>query len=239
MAQDQLVVVSDIWMPYNGKPDSKMEGYAVEILRAVFKRQGVEVKYIERPWKRAVEDVRSGKADLVIGALHSEAPDFIFPEQSLGRTAMCFYTNWRSWKFTGPESLKEVRTGLVQGYGYRDWLTKDAKNNPGRYQVLHGEDALPRLIQILEQDRVQAIPGNQAVVNYYIKTLGLEDAIFMAGCEKDVEPRELFFALSPAHSERSRKLAAIIDKGIATMRMSGQLNHLLIKYGLKDWVKIK
>lgn len=237
-AESPVVVVGERWMPFSGRPDSRREGYAVEILRGVFKREGIRVDYRERPWKRAVEDVQLGKADLIIGANRDELPDFIFTKSTIGVMDMCFYTNREDWKYTGPESLGAVKTGFVEGHGYRDWFLKDARSNPQRFTPLHGDDAFPRLMGMLEQGRIQALPGNQAVVNYYIKTRKSESPIYLAGCVDDA-PKGLYYALSPADAERSRRLAAIIDQGIATMRKTGQLNHLLIKYGLKDWISVR
>lgn len=238
MAAERVVVVSDRWMPYNGEPGSFQEGYAVEILRAVFESRGFEVDYKEQPWKRAVDDVRSGKADILIGAAQSEMPAFLYPKQSLGRADLCFFSNRPDWQFTDLRSLETVMTGYVQGYGYPRWFLDEVRSNPGRFHALHGENAFSRLLRMLREGRVQVIPGNRAVAEYYIRSNRMQGEVFFAGCS-EADSRELYFALSPANRSRSQLLADILDQGLTTMRNTGQLNHLLIKYGLKDWVKIR
>jgi polar amino acid transport system substrate-binding protein len=237
-ARERVVVVSDSWMPYNGTPGSSREGYAVEILRAVFERRGFAVEYRELPWKRAVRDVRSGRADILIGATQDELPDFIFPKTSLGQSELCFFTADRGWRFSGRESLKGRVTGFVQGHSYPRWFLDDIRQHPERFHALHGEDAVVRMLAMLAEGRVQVIPGSRAVVDYYVQQAGLVDRIFLAGCSREAA-RELFFALSPANPPRSRLLADILDQGVYTLRNTGQLNHLLIKYGLKDWIKVR
>ncbi|WP_229591086.1 substrate-binding periplasmic protein [Pseudodesulfovibrio sediminis] len=237
MAQSTLVVVSDQWMPYYGENGTRDEGYAVDVLRAIFEPKGWTVEYKELPWQRALDDMRNGHADITISKSKEETPDFIFSTQTLGKNAMCFYTNRPDWKFTGPDSLDTVKTGLVQGYGYRDWFLEKVRRKPHLFYSLHGNDAFPRLVSMLKEDRIQALPGNQAVVDYYIQTNQLLDQVFFAGCVDD--PEQLYFAISPANPLRSKLLVTAIDKGLATMRVSGQLNYLLIKYNLKHWVPVK
>ncbi|EGB15522.1 extracellular solute-binding protein family 3 [Pseudodesulfovibrio mercurii] len=235
-AQERVVVVADSWMPYNGTPGSAREGYAVEILRAVFETRGFTVDYRELPWKRAVRDVRSGQADILIGVTPDELPDFIYPKTSLGRSELCFFTMDSGWRFTGPQSLTGVVTGYVQGHNYPGWFMEAIGRSPERFHALHGQDAFARMLAMLAEGRVQVIPGNRAVVDYYVQQAGLEGQVFVAGCS-ETGAHELFFGLSPANMPKSRLLADILDQGVYTLRNTGQLNHLLIKYGLKDWLK--
>lgn len=234
-AMDRVVVVSDMWMPYNGKPNSSEEGYAVDILRTILEPQGYTVAYLERPWKRAVEDVRLGNADMVIGAFKFEMPSFVFPETTIGETTMGMYSNDANWKFQGLQSLKGIRTGLVQGWGYRKWVLAELKRNPNEFHVLHGDDAFPRLVKMLEEGRIQAIPSNSYSMDYYIKANNLEGKIHFAGYGPNAEAEPLYYGMSPANKKRSEKLARLIDKGVRSMRKSGELAKILANYGLKDW----
>ncbi|XXJ17998.1 substrate-binding periplasmic protein [Desulfovibrio caledoniensis] len=238
MAQERVVVVSDTWMPYSGVPGSAREGYAVEILRAVFEWRGFAVEYRRLPRKRAVGDVRSGRADILIGVTPAEMPDFIFPKTSLGRSDLCFFSLDPEWRFTGRESLNGVVTGYIQGHDYPQWFMEDVRRHPERFHALHGEDASVRLLAMLAEGRVQVIPGSRAVIGYYAQQAELQDKVVMAGCS-GADARELFFGLSPANMPRARLLAGILDRGVYTLRNTGQLNHLLIKYGLKDWAKAR
>jgi polar amino acid transport system substrate-binding protein len=238
MAQERVIVVSDTRMPYNGVPGSAREGYAVEILRAVFERRGFAVEYRRLPRKRAVGDVRSGRADILIGVTPEELPDFIFPKTSLGRSDLCFFSLDPKWRFTGRESLSGVVTGYVQGHDYPRWFMEDARRHPERFHALHGEDASVRLLAMLAEGRVQAIPGSRAVIGYYAQRAELQDKVVLAGCS-GADARDLFFGLSPANMPRARLLAGILDQGVYTLRNTGQLNHLLIKYGLRDWAKVR
>lgn len=237
-AAGRLVVVADRRMPYNGGPGEDREGYAVEILRAVFERKGYEVEYVLLPWKRALQDVRTGRADILIGAVREEMPDLVYPRQSLGRADLCFYSADRDWRFAGPASLDGVVTGFVPGHSYPEWFLETIKDDPSHFHALHGGDAFSRLLAMLGEGRVQVIPGSRAVADYYIRSGRLGGRVFLGGCS-DADTRDLFFALSPSNMRRSTLLADILDNGVNTLRKTGQLNHLLIKYGLKDWIGLR
>ena len=237
-AVERVIVVSDRAMPYSGEPWASREGYAVEILRAIFEVRGFVVEYREQPWKRAVADVMAGKADILIGGDRSQVSGFIFPKQSLGRADFCFFTNLADWQFSGPASLESVKTGYVQGYSYPDWFLRDIKSHPERFHALHGTDAFSRMLSMLKEGRVQVIPGPWAVADYYIRKNDLPGHVRFAGCS-DGDSRDLYFALSPVNRPRSMLFADILDQGMSSLRNTGQLNHLLIKYGLKDRVRAR
>lgn len=231
----RVVVISDLWMPYNGVPGTEPEGYAVDILRRIFEPQGYTIDYFERPWKRAIDDVKAGRADILIGAFKFEMPSFVFPETTIGETLMGFYTNKPGWAFSGRESLREIeKIGIVQGYGYRQWLLDEAKASPGHFHLISGEDAFPRLVDMLTHNRVQAIPSSPTVMDYYIKSNSLT-GIYFAGYGPNPTSEKLYFALSPTYKGRSKKLASMIDKGMAELRDSGELDRILAVYGLRDW----
>nr|WP_275406378.1 transporter substrate-binding domain-containing protein [Pseudodesulfovibrio sp. JC047] len=237
--QEQIVVVADERMPYNGRTGSRMEGYAVEILRAVFESKGYEIQYQPMPWKRAVDDVRSGKADILIGCLQDDHSGFIFPNETLGKDLLCFYTNQPGWMFAGEESLADVMVGLVKGYEYRDWLRDAVIRSPEKFHVMYGDEPVVRLLKMLKDKRIQVLAGNKVVVEYYLKSLGLKDVLFYGGCYADPTDQYLSFAMTSERPERSRKLCDILDKGVSVMRKTGQLNYLLLKYGLKDWIQLR
>jgi len=234
---ERVVAVADGWMPYSGTPNSDREGYAVEVLRSVLEERGFSVEYRELPWKRAMQEVLSGQADILVCATRDKMPALVYPGTPLGRSDLCFFALDRHWRFAGPDSLADVVTGFVQGYNYPSWFMEDMERHPGRFHALHGGDAFARMLAMLAEGRVQAIPGCSAVVDYYARQTGLDGKIFMAGCSGD-GCHELYFGLSPANRPRSTLLAAILDEGMHVLRTTGRLDHLLVKYGLKDPVKV-
>ncbi|QJB56422.1 transporter substrate-binding domain-containing protein [Pseudodesulfovibrio sp. zrk46] len=236
VAEDSVVRVhSDIWMPYNGVPGSDEEGYAVDILREIFTPHDIRVEYADRSWNRSVLGLEQGGTDLVIGAFKFEVPNCIFPETTIGETVMGLYSTNPHLKINDYDGLRDLKIGIVSGWGYRKWLLEDAEKHPENYIRLYGDEAFPKLMELLLAHRVQLIPGSSMVMNYQIKRNGLQDKVFFVGYGPSPKSEKLYYAFSPLHPERSRRLAKIVDDGMKRLRESGRLAAILAKYGLSDW----
>ena len=116
-----LTVRADNWPPYNSDPANAKPGYMVEVLKEIFEAQGVTIDYKLMPWTRALNDVNSGKYDAVIGTDRSESKGMVFPAESFGTldNAM-FVRRDKAWKYSGVASLKGLRLGVIDGYGYNE-----------------------------------------------------------------------------------------------------------------------
>ena len=86
-----LTFGSDPWPPYAGTAGSDREGYVVEILREVYEPLGYEVRYVNRPWSRCIEQVRSGEMTGLAGCDMYEAQDLRYPRHTIGVTEPTFF----------------------------------------------------------------------------------------------------------------------------------------------------
>jgi|TARA_B100001971_G_C18139322_1_gene509468 polar amino acid transport system substrate-binding protein len=234
-AEQSITVVGDSWAPYNAVPNSTNEGYFIDILREIFEPQKIAIKYYLKPWKRAVQDVRSGEDTALLGPFKSEAPDFVFPKQEVGKTSLVFFTHSSSdWEFSGVNSLKNIQIGIINGYDYRPWLLDYVRKTPGSAIKLSGTDAIERNLKMLMRGRIDAIPSNYTSFMYRAKKLGLDKKVRFAGKDNIGKTKKLYIAFSP-NFENSVTLATMFDAGISALRKSGRLSNILQKYGLKDW----
>lgn len=232
---DEISFVGDEWMPFNGTPGGDAEGYLLDIVRAIFEPKGHRVTYIILPWQRAIREVEAGYYDALLGPFITEAPGFIFPEEEAGYTTLSFFTRIDStWTFTGLESLKDVRLGIIKDYGYRPWLQKFRRETPENFIVVSGEDAVIRNLRLLIRGRIDAIPTNEYGFRYRAKLAGVLDQVRFAGRDNIGEGRKFYIAFSPK-KPTSEIYARSLSEGIREMRRSGRLNKILAKYGLKDW----
>ncbi len=233
---ETISLVADEWPPFNGVPNSKNEGFIVDVARAVFERNGMRVTYETLSWKRAVEMVRGGHHNGLIGASRTDAPDFVFPSEELSCNYIAFYVRTDSqWRYSNKSDIETVSLGVIAGYDYRQWLLdyiQINQDNLDRVQIITGQNPLQRNLMKLIDGRVDAIVDNEAVIISVSRKMGLINQITLAGY--GTEPSNIYIAFSP-RLPKSKDYAEILSQGIKKLRSSGELKKILTKYGLNDW----
>ncbi len=230
-----LTVRADNWPPFNGDPKSGKPGYMIEVLKAIFEPQGVQVDYQTMPWNRSKDEVKSGKYDAIVGADNEEAAGFVVPKESFGKYLNCFFVApTSSWRFQGGESLKQIKLGVIEGYSYDEQVNAYIKSAPqGKVVAATGDDALPRLLKMLQAGRIDAVLEDASVLNAALSANNIPASqVVLAG--KLSVARDLNVAFSPAR-DTSRKYSEQFSAGIAELRKSGKLKQILDRYNVKDW----
>ncbi len=230
-----ITVRSDAWCPYNCTPKSKKPGFMIEILQQTLGKKGYTIDYQEMNWARAVIETRAGKFNAVVGASKNDAPDFVFPDNALGKNAGCFYTLPKTkWKYTGIESLQSATIGVIRDYSYDDGefddYIKENQNNRQRLDIISGDDVLKRNLDKLRTGRITALVESEPVIAYQQSSNKSLSDLKNVGCFKETQ---VYVAFSPVLPQ-SKNYAKLLSDGIQEMRKSGQLKKILDKYGLKD-----
>jgi len=120
--EKKLTAVFTTWEPYGYLEDDKPVGYEIEIFRAVAGRMGIEVTFLNRPWKRCLHMVKTGRADVVISALDVvERREFmIYPDEHISVNETALFTHIdKNITFDGSlETLKGLTIGTTSGFSY-------------------------------------------------------------------------------------------------------------------------
>lgn len=113
------------------KKQQVTKGIAVDLAREIFKRYGKEITLKTAPWKRALNYIKTGEADVIPMIIKTKErekymvftdPVFLDPIV-FGYTASDF--TWRTW-----EDLKSYKIGIVRGYEYgQEWKIATQKHN--------------------------------------------------------------------------------------------------------------
>lgn len=238
-AQPAVSVRADYWYPYNGHATDAKPGYVIEMLKAVFEKDGGRLDYQVMPWKRAVGEAEKGAVNGVIGALKSDTPEFAFPEEPIGLSENAiFVKKGADWKFAGLASLQGKRLGIVNGYSYGDKVDAYIKQHQGNARALDessGDNPTEMAIRKLAAGRIDAFVESSTVFWAQVAKLGLnKDDFVLAGIASEAEP--IYVSFSPKKDD-AKALAARLTAGIRTLRTSGELARILARYEVRDWVK--
>lgn len=227
-----ITIAADPWCPHNCKAGSDHEGYMIDITREAFARAGIEVKYVNMSWARAVQLAREGHMDAVVGALPADAPDFVFPEEAIGHTTVALYTHPdNNWQYTGVDSLAGVILLAINGYAYSpelDAYITRYQDDPDRVWILSGPAPLGRAIELLYKRRSDVFPEDRFVMAWELAQGGNARELRLAAV---LHESPLYVAFSPASNE-SPRLAALLSEGTRALQDSGRADQIFGRYGL-------
>lgn len=226
-----IILVADLWCPYNCYPDSEHPGYMIDIAKAAFTPAGHKVTYRLINWARAVREARRGHFQGIVGAFRGDAPDFVFPDEPLGLSGNAIFVSAdNDWRYGGPESLKGMRIGAIRGYDYGD-LT-EALETYALVDVVGGDNALRTNIRKLVLGRIDAFVAEVSVARYQLERMHLQADVSLS--PESVKYEEAYIAFPPGLEEAS-DYARLLSDTVRQMRRDGRLQAILARYGLQDW----
>ncbi len=234
---ETLTLQADEWCPYNCEPGSDKPGFMVEIARAVFEPLGHSINYAVTNWSRAIMMARKGRIHGIIGATKSEVPQFIFPGIENGFAGGAFFVReGYGWRYSGLDSLADVRLAVIQDYGYGvidPYI--ETHQSTDRVIVNAGENALELNIKLLLKGRADAVLATGPVLRNTASEMGVMDRIEYAGGDGETGENNLVYIAFSPENPRSKAYADQLTQGMKDLRSSGRLAEILARYGLEDW----
>ena len=223
-----LIIAADLWCPINCAPDAANRGIGVDLAERVF-APVYQVRYVTMPWARALEEVRAGRIDAVIGANSNDDPSLLYPRNPISRITDDFYVRADNpLAYRGLRSLRGKRVGIIKDYGY-DPALRRMLDTSAQVEGTGGDDPLEQNIRKLLAGHLDVVVESGVIMQYKLKQLGLEKEIRHLG---GIEQGHVYLAFSPALAQ-SRGRIRQYDAGIARLRASGALRTIYATYGLK------
>ncbi len=173
---------------------SRMSGIDVDIVKEIAKRGGYELRFIRAPWKRALELMRSGDADILSSAyLTPERKKFMqyFDRPYLRSLPIAFYyknnSGIRIDKFTDLYRYSDI--GVLRGASYFKRFDTDPKIQ--KVEITTQEQLYPMLMH----DRIKLMAGYIPTENYFILKYGYQNVIQRSDYIYN-EPSNVYMAIS-------------------------------------------
>lgn len=111
----RVAVLKDFPPLYMLDKDQKPIGFAIDTIQVVSKQAGLEIEYIPvENWAKAMELVRTGKADLIpgIGISQARKKEFMFSEK-IETIPVSYFVRSSNYSIHGLEDLKDKNIGVI------------------------------------------------------------------------------------------------------------------------------
>jgi len=217
--------------------EGQPRGLNVEIALEALRRMGHEARVEFVPWKRALEMVRSGKADAILDAgFNPERATYLhYPQENIYLEEI-FAFKRADRRLTLDEGLgnaSDYHLGVGRGYYYGTLMDQAIKD--GRFKSVHEVFEEETGIKMLAAGRIDMLLGVRVPILFLLKRMGLSKEI-------DIVPGTgtgLDFALgsSPTYLAFSR---TTVSKAFAwdfsmvlqSMKLDGSVTRIARRYGL-------
>tara|TARA_Y100001956_G_scaffold79040_1_gene91639 strand:- start:2381 stop:3109 length:729 start_codon:yes stop_codon:yes gene_type:complete len=221
-----ITAAQDPWAPFVQK-DKANPGVSVEIITEAFKTQGHSVEFKIMPWTRALNEVKSGKVDVLVATwFTNERTSYLkYSDPYLENSLKFIKRKGDGFEYNGMDSLSGKTVGIIRNYGYGDEFlaAKNFKKPEANDLVANAKKLMAKRIDLtLEDELVAKSTLSGAGMN-------LADFEFTSNA-LSVNPLHVTVGLAnPKHMQ----YIEAFNKGLAEIRSNGTFDSILAKYGIK------
>jgi polar amino acid transport system substrate-binding protein len=197
-------------------------GLTVDVVTAVAKKAGIEVKFVNTPWEGIFNSLQQGDRDMLASSItitdeRKQTMDFTNPYFDAYQLIAVKATS----KVAKFDDLKKLKVGVQTGTTGDEAVTKLQGKNSTNIKRF---ESTPLALKELEAGGVDAVVAdNGVVVNYVTNNPG---AKFKTVSDKSFAPEQYGFAVKKGNTELLEKL----NKGLADIKADGTYGQIYAKY---------
>ncbi|MDM8524406.1 transporter substrate-binding domain-containing protein [Desulfococcaceae bacterium HSG8] len=124
----KIRVVYTEWFPYTFQENGEASGFEIQTFKAVMKNMNIAAEFVMYPWKRCLDNLKKGKADVLISFLKTPEREGYahFPGEYISISKTVFFTKAdKDIPYSGSfEELKKYSVGVISGFSYGDAFDK-------------------------------------------------------------------------------------------------------------------
>jgi polar amino acid transport system substrate-binding protein len=210
--------------PYTSAGDAEAR-LAEELVIASYQAVGYQVNLRRVPWKRAYEEVKSGKSDITFPWIKTPERDkfFLYSNEFLVTQEVFLYHVDANFSWSNLDDLKSYKIGATQGYAH----VKLFQEAGVPIQV-----ALDDLLNIdkLLKHRIDAFPIGEKVASYHLSASSSEFKEKISVHHLPLFKNQNFVLAGKAIPKRSKILLEKFNQGLAIIKQNGQFEKIMDKY---------
>ena len=219
-----VVVGTDAaYAPFESQNEKgEIVGLTVDVVNAVAKKAGIEVKFVNTPWEGIFNALQQGDRDMIASSVtitdeRKQTMDFTDPYFD----AVQLIAVKEGSKIVKFDDLKKAKVGVQTGTTGDEAVTKLLGKNS---TAIKRFESTPLALKELESGGVDAVVAdNGVVVNYVTNNAG---AKFKTVSDKAFVPEQYGFAVKKGNAELLGKL----NKGLADIKADGSYAAIYAKY---------
>jgi polar amino acid transport system substrate-binding protein len=226
-AQRPLTVVTEPWPPFRiDAPwtERGLAGIDMDVLDALAEETGLKFLVRRHPWSRALELIRTGDADLIMGVAYSaERNEYIryIPTSYVSVKPAIYVKKGEEARIRSYESLR----GLSIGHSPKTVYFEPFDSDKGLRKL-----SIPmeeQILQMLHLGRIDAAIGTEPNIQWDIFRLGLRDLLVPAEYQPPIRTK-LFIGASRKSSADGA--AETIDAALQRLLAAGKIDAILERY---------
>jgi len=197
-------------------------GFDIDVVNAVAKKAGIEVKFINTPWEGIFNNLQQGDRDILVSAItitdeRKQTMDFSSPYFD-AQQLMAVKKTSKVSKF---DDLKKLKVGVQTGTTGDEVVTKMmGKTSPSIKRF----ESTPLALKELEAGGVDAVVADNGVVINYVTNNA--DNKFKTVADKAFQPEQYGLAIKKGNAD----LLAKLNKGLADIKADGSYDQIYAKY---------
>jgi polar amino acid transport system substrate-binding protein len=208
-------------------PGGAIEGFDVDVVKAVAAKAGIEVKFVNTPWEGIFKTLDTGERDMVVSAVtitdeRKQTMDFSVPYFNANQL-IAVKDNSKVAKFDDLKTLKiGVQTGTT-GDEVVQKLVGKTNTNIKRFE------STPLALKELEAGGVAAVVADNGVVQHYIQNNPA--AKFKSVSDASFVPEQYGIAMKKGNADLAKK----VNDALAAIQADGSYDAIHVKYfGMKS-----
>ncbi|MEY2873137.1 MAG: hypothetical protein RLZZ373_508, partial [Pseudomonadota bacterium] len=197
-------------------------GFDIDVVSAVAKKAGIEVKFVNTPWEGIFNNLAQGDRDLLVSAItitdeRKQTMDFSAPYFD-AQQLIAVKDNSKVAKF---DDLKKLKVGVQTGTTGDEVVTKllgKTSTSVKRFE------STPLALKELESSGVDAVVADNGVVIHYVANN--PGAKFKTVADASFVPEQYGIAVKKGNAELLEK----INKGLADIKADGTYDKIYAQY---------
>ncbi len=222
-AKVYVVGTDAAYAPFESQNDkAEIIGFDIDVVTAVAKKAGIEVKFVNTPWEGIFNTLAGGDRDLVVSAVtitdeRKQTMDFSAPYFDAQQLIAVKATS-KVGKF---DELKKLKVGVQTGTTGDEAVSKlqgKTSSNIKRFE------STPLALKELEAGGVDAVVADNGVVVHYVANNS--NVKFKTVADPTFVPEQYGIAVKKGNTDLLEKL----NKGLAEIKADGTYNQIFTKY---------